>query len=197
MKKLIKMKKLIDLIALAGLAALGTSAARADLIGIALDNPNQTGFAGETLSFTGVITNLDPDNTVNIDNLNFVLNGDDFSYDYTDDFNSNVPFFLIGGASSTDIELFTVSINATLVDPFGPYSGTYNLIGGEGQVSDQTLGSESFTVTTAAPEPGALTLLVGGIPALILFRRKAMRSREQNSPRGDATACSRCGSSLR
>ena len=85
------MKKFIHLIALTALAVGG---ARAGIITITLDDPNQFGIPGETLNFFGTITNTDTtlgDQPVflNSDSLN-LAGGSDFTTN--DLFFTNVPF---------------------------------------------------------------------------------------------------------
>jgi hypothetical protein len=174
------MKKLINLIALTALAVAG---AQAD-INITLDHPNQTGGAGQTLSFFGVITNTDanPGDApifLNSDSLTFTLN----SATVADNFFTNVPIKLGPGASSGDIDLFDVTLAKPETDPLGTYTGSYELIGGAdgGNLSGQdNLAQANFSVN-ATPEPGYFAFLAVGLALMgwLHHRRKTQGTQNQ------------------
>jgi hypothetical protein len=156
-------------------ATLGTAVAKADDITITFDQANQTTVAGSTIEFFGTITN----NTgttifLNTDSLN--LTG--ASLTTIDQFFNTVPISLDPGATSTDIELFDVTVSDPLADAAGVYLGTYTLQGGadggDGSAQDN-LGSASFSVTTV-PEPSSIYLVLGGLSTLAPIFRK-MRPR--------------------
>lgn len=178
------MKKLINLIALTALAVAG---AQAGSISITLDDPDQSGVPGQTLSFFGTITNTDTnpgDDPIylNFDSLNFSL-GD---ATVTDNFFANVPISLAEGASSGDIDLFDIALADPESEPLGLYTGTYGLLGGmdggDGSAADN-LAQVNFSVT-ATPEPTTVVLLALGLALMgLLHRRRASRDRYRFSPK--------------
>jgi hypothetical protein len=179
------MKTLVNLLALAALAAAG---AHADGISITLDNPNQSGNPGETLSFYGVITNTD----VNPEDCYIYLNSDDPNFtlsdaSVSDNFFANVPPYLAPGTSSGDVDLFDITLADPESDPFGTYDGEYTLVGGMDGGADtaqDNLAQVGFSVdvepasVSAIPEPSTLaqlgtvlTLTILGTAALPLLGR--------------------------
>jgi len=92
------------------LLALAAGAVRADNILIAFDDPNQTGVAGQTLSFFGVITNTDatPGDTP------IYLNQDSFTFNLSDatiDDNFFAPYYPISLAEGESSAESTYSIS--------------------------------------------------------------------------------------
>ena len=169
------MKKLVNLL---GLAMLIGASAQASLVTITLDNPNQLGAPGSTLSFFGIITNTtDP----NLGADPIYLNSASFNFALTDaannslgNFFANVPFSLASGESSADIDLFDITLAYPGSLPLGSYSGTYVLLGGRdgGDLSaSDNLGQTDFSVTVT-PEPAFFTLLGAGLVILGLARRR-------------------------
>jgi PEP-CTERM motif len=165
------------------LATLTAAAANADVVTIALDQPDQSGSQGDTLQFFGTITN-DSADTIFLNSDSFTLGG--LSLTFEDQF-QNTPLSLApqgqAGDSSGDIELFDVAVNDPLVDPTGKYLGSYTLIGGadggDGTGAD-VLGTATFSVTTV-PEPSTIYLLlaacvVAGSAALFSRRNRARAS---------------------
>ena len=182
------MKTLINLFALAVLASAG---ARADIIisniTISLDNPNQIGNPGETLDFTGTITNTDS----NLDDPAIFLNSDtpDFvgpsDAVLVDNFLANVPASLAPGATSGDIDLFDIALANPEADSFGLYSGsTYTLVGGAdggARTAQDNLAQASFSVdvepaSSPTPEPATFALLGAGLALLIWRTRASVRT---------------------
>jgi hypothetical protein len=163
------MKTFINLIALTVLAAAGVPAD----INIALDDPNQTGSAGQTLNFFGTITNTNATPVfLNGDSLNFTLGDATVS----DNFFTNVPISLAAGGSSGDIDLFDVTLADPESLPLGTYTGTYGLLGGiDGNASDN-LAQVNFSATVT-PEPGYFALMGIGLVLMgWVHRRRASRT---------------------
>jgi hypothetical protein len=163
------MNKLIHLIAL---TVLGVAAAQADII-ITLDDPNQTGSEGQTLSFYGTIMNTDPNSNdapvvLAEDNLNFSLT----DATQNDDFFTNVPASLASGASSGDIDLFDYTLANPETLPLGTYTGTYFLQ----DANSNILAQESFSVDVTTPEPASFALIGVGL-ALAGWSRRSRRNR--------------------
>lgn len=142
---------------------------------VTLDDPAQTGSAGQTLNFFGTITNnssdTDPADAIylNSDSFSFELSG--ASYTLIDNF-ANTPVDLVGGQSSGDIDLFDITLTDPQSDPLGTYNGTYGLIGGADGGADtaqDNLGQSDFSVTTVAPEPGTGAMIGGAMLAGLLW----------------------------
>jgi len=151
------MKRLLSIISI---AVLALGAANAQILSINFDDPDQPGAAGDTLQFFGTITN-NSDSTVflNNDALNFTLS--DASYMLTDDF-FNTPVSLDPDSTSTDIELFDITLSDPQADPLDTYPGTYGLIGGADGNAQDNLGQANFSVTTT-PEPSSWVFLLTGL----------------------------------
>lgn len=165
------MKNLINLIALTVLAVAG---AQAD-ISITLDNPNQTGGAGQTLNFSGTITNTDS----NHGDAPIYLNGDSLTFTLSDatvvdNFFANAPVSLAPGASSGDIDLFDVELASPESLPLGAYSGSYVLLGGADGgtfTAQDNLAQANFSVN-ATPEPGYFAILAVGLVLMGWLHRR-------------------------
>jgi len=156
------------------LAALCSSAAEADTLTISFDQPVQTGAPGETLAFFGSIFNDTP-NTVFLNSDDLTLNDPDLSAN--DLFFTTVPISLAPqgqpGDSSGDIELFDLILGSSPLDPTAVLSGSYTLVGGVDGDAQDSLGSANVNVvgaaslSSAAPEPSSLCLLLGGLLAIV------------------------------
>jgi hypothetical protein len=173
------MKTFINLIALTVLAVAGV---RAD-INIALDDPSQTGTAGQTLNFFGTITNTNTTGTqpvyLNNDSLTFGLS----DATVVDNFFANVPISLAAGASSGDIDLFDITLANPESRPLGTYTGTYGLLGGmDGGTftAQDNLAQVSFSVNVT-PEPGYFALLGVGLALMVWMHRRRAISLSGNS----------------
>lgn len=163
---------------LMGVAALFLAASAQAGVFIAFQNADQTGGAGDLLSFTGTITNQGTEE-VYLNGFNLNLAGNDFTTDGLSNFLDNVPLSLAGGASTSSIALFTVAIASPLTNPTGVFLGTWSLAGGIDGEAQELLGSANFSVTTV-PEPSTLATLLlatGGFYWRSLYlRRRARRT---------------------
>jgi len=144
--------------------------------GIVLTFTPSTMFAptGTTAAFVATIDNTGPGTVfLNSDSLNF--SGSNTSFTKTDEFN-NTPFFLLGNTSFSNVELFTIQVNAPFTDPLGAYPGNYTLIGGvDGNASD-VLAQANFTLV-ATPEPATAGLFLCAAGALLFHRRRSIAAR--------------------
>jgi hypothetical protein len=161
------------ILSLAGLIVLSSLSIRADII-VTLNNQNQTGSPGQTLSFFGTIANngsdTNPVEAIYLNNDGFNLSLSNASYSLTDNF-ANTPLYLVGGQSSADIDLFDITLTDPQGDPFGLYGGDYTLLGGAdggANTAQDVLSQTGFSVTTVAPEPGTLALFTGSFLAVVL-----------------------------
>lgn len=167
------MKQVLFVFALFGAAA---ATARADVI-FALDNADQFGNPGDTLIFTGILSNTGL-STVFLNSADLNLAGSSFTPDFIDPFFNNVPISLDAGQSSADIELFDVMLNDPFTDPLGKYTGTYTLTGGVDSNAQDVLGSVDFSVTATngtspVPEPSSFGLLAAALAGIVIQHRRS------------------------
>lgn len=155
---------LIPLFAPAALCVLliTAPAAQAQVV-FQLTPPAQIGNPGDTLHFTGILTNLGA-STVYLFGDSATLTGPGLTLDDT-------PFFLDGPTSLAPMGedgdtyqggFFDVGIDSLTAVP-GTYTGTFALTGGADPSSSDPLASQDFTVivpgTNTAPVPEASTLV--------------------------------------
>ena len=141
------------------------AAANADQIMVNLDSTTLSGGPGVELMFTGTLTNTTADT--------LFINSDSFTFQITgalDDspFLTNAPISIDAGLTSGDFEMF--DINIPVSEPPGTYIGTFTVLGGSDGSVLSNLGSASFSVNVATPEPASY-LLLGASLAFLLGRR--------------------------
>jgi hypothetical protein len=153
------------------LLALSVAASQASIL-IAFDNPFQIGKPGNTLTFTGVVSNGGSGTVfLNSDTLNLL--GGNFAVN--DLFFSNVPISLDPGQSSGTIDLFEVHVSDPFPDAPGLYTGTYSVLGGVDFNAQVVVGQSDFSVTVnPVPEPASMPLVTGALVAsmCILWSRR-------------------------
>lgn len=161
---------------------LTVAAACAASLTVNLDFPTLSASAGQTVTFTGTISNGFTD-TVDLNSLSVNVTGSGFTADTT-------PFFLgpldVTGLSTTvSFALFSITLDDPFPSPSGLYNGTVDLLGGVqvGGVPDpgvfNLLGQGTFEVNvvqaTDVPEPafGPMLLAAGGVA--VFYRRRCLR----------------------
>jgi len=150
-------------------------------IQVDLTNPSQSGAPGDTIQFTGTITNLSATDTVFFNGASSTSVSADLAIDITP-FLVNAPLFLAPGEVSPLFDIFDIAIAPGAVA--GPYLGNIvTLLGGVDSNAFDTLLDISADVnvaTSSSPEPGsALLLLVGlGVVAGLRWRDSVRFARE-------------------
>ena len=162
---------LIPLFAPAALCVIlvAAPAAQAQVV-FQLTPPAQIGSPGDTLHFTGILTNLGA-STVYLFGDSATLTGPGLTLDDTPFFNGPTSLAPMGEAGDTyQGGFFDVGIDSLTAVP-GVYTGTFALTGGADPSSTDPLVSQDFTVivpgTDAAPVPEASTLVSLGLMLLL------------------------------
>ena len=153
----------LPLTMVASLVAATAAKANPYPLTIVLDSPFQVGVSGQTLDFTGTIT--DPaTNGVSLGGDSFTISGllrvNDNGYV------NNAPFTLNATQTSGDIDLFTVTI--TPGTPAGIYAGVFDILNG-----NSVVGEVDFDIDVT-PEPGTILLLGTGLLLLAGLARWRM-----------------------
>ena len=148
------------------LFALAVSAATAGTI-FSLDAPTRSALPGETISFGGLILNSDFQD-VFLNGTSFLVPSFEMLLDDTPFF-VNTPLSLAPGASFHG-ELFTLLIGNTILP--GEYTASFSIVGGPDASSFEALGTATFDVTVAAPEPTSLLLVFAPASLIAGFRRR-------------------------
>jgi hypothetical protein len=151
-------------------AALFTIPAHADPLTVTFISSSLTGSPGETLIFSGFLTNTGASD-VYLNGAGINLAGFDVSaIDLTDFLVLDWPVTPLAAGASTDaFDFFSVTIPSGFDS--GIYYGSLDVQGGATLDDDDVLGSAAFKVgveeVSSTPEPGGLSLL--GIGSLTLF----------------------------
>jgi hypothetical protein len=164
------MKRLFNLIACALCCMLALSARAQVVIDLSPNTP-QTIAPGETIDFSGTVTNTGPDVFVNGDELKLDPPNFAFTFDDTPIVTASQLFPLPAGGTYTG-PLFSVTAPGGIIND--SYLGTLTLFGGPDTFTTDPIGSASFRLN-AVPEPGPMALLVSGGVAgagLLLRRRR-------------------------
>jgi hypothetical protein len=167
------MKKI--LLTIIGALGLAIGPAQAGVI-IFIDNPNRTATAGDTLYFTGTVTNdsLTDPVSLDFDNINWALASGTVVDHF---FDAAFPVSLGAAGTSGDIALFEIVLSNPLIDASGRYGGTYEIDSGV----DGFLGQANFSVTlssgvSSTPEPGTGLLIVTIAIGLLFVRGRRRQS---------------------
>ena len=166
-----------NLVVAAALVAAVAGTSRAASISIALLNSDLTVAAGQTVVFSGTITNTE---AVTIDlNGCFVNAPGTLTGDCTTGlFFDNAPFTLDAGDTTPVIDLFSITVDPLYSGPYGHFSGNFQVLGNVevGGVYDggvqNLLGQQTFDVNILSPEPGTWMGLAGGLGLLMMLRRR-------------------------
>lgn len=124
--------------------------------------------AGDTVTFSGMITNTGMGTVyLNGDNYTFPLPVDDTP------FFLNVPPLLMAGGSYSG-PLFDVMV--PFATPNGLYVGSFSVIGGDSAASSDILATRDFGVRVV-PEPGTAGLVLLAAAGVVFFRRHQASAR--------------------
>jgi hypothetical protein len=167
------------LLTIAALSILPGAAARADSLSITFDPSILTAQPGQTVTFSGTITNLE---SVTVD-----LNGCDVNIpgQFTSDcslFLGNAPFFLAPLETSFLFDMFTVTVDQPYTGSLGLQPpGVFTVLGGleppgggyDGSTQN-LLGQAQFAVIVT-PEPGTAVLLGLALTLAFILGGRKMR----------------------
>ena len=138
---------------------------------LSLVDSSHAGLAGDTLSFSGVLTNTGP-GTVYLNGTGFVFSSLDIAID-DGPFFAFVPAFLAPGGSYTGV-LFSTTISPTAVP--GNYAGAFSILGGADPLASGTLDTQRFEVVIGnVPEPRSMAAVGFGILLLVIRCRRSIR----------------------
>lgn len=158
------------------LAILPGTVCRAASIAINFDAPTLIAEPGQTVNFSGTLTNLTPF-VVDLNGCAASISG--FTTDDCALFFANAPFTLNPNETSFDFDMFSVTVDSSYSGPFGLQpSGVLTIIGAlelpTGTLPDTNIGEQDFQLSVA-PEPGTAALLALALPVAFALRRRADR----------------------
>ena len=152
---------------------LAIPAAKADpySLTIAFDSPFQTGVEGQTLTFSGIISNISL-GSVDLAGDSFTLVGGTAN---DNDFFMNTPPTLAAGTNTGDVDLFTFTIAPGTAA--GLYVEEFQITDSSGNV----VGEVTFDIDVT-PEPGTILLLGTGLLLLAGLIRWRMPKNNSLTP---------------
>jgi hypothetical protein len=166
------------LLTLTALAIFPGAIARADSLAITFDHSILSAAPGETVTFSGTVTNLE-NAIVDLNSCGVNLTGP-FTSDFCSLFLSNAPFFLNPHETSGPFDMFAVTVDLPFTGPFGVQSpGIFTVLGGPDGDAQEVLARADFGVIVApeiaAPEPGSFMLLGLAVTlSFVLWRGKRL-----------------------
>ena len=181
--KVITMIDLRKSLLAAALAVFSVSTALADNISISFESPIQLARPGDTVTFTGTITNL-TSSFVDLNGCALNLPGQ-FTTDDCALFFNNAPFFLNPNETNGPFAMFTATVNVPFTGLIGLQPpGIFTVLGfveapGDGPTDGSTLNvlAEQTFQVNVVPEPGSAVLLCLALSALVLGPRSHQRRR--------------------
>lgn len=163
---------------------LSAVVAHADILNVTLTNTNETGSPGQTLVFSGTVSN--PGATTVFLNSDIIQTGQSFLNGNGIDFLLDAPASLAPagqpGDSTGVLDLFTVTITASA--PPGTYTTNnyFQVLGGSTSSSVDLLATQTFSViVSSVPEPGTLILFgsaIAGWTVSAMRRRRSQNTRK-------------------
>ena len=146
-------------------------ACKANAAFISLVDSSHVGLPGDTVSFSGVLSNTGP-STVYLNGTGFVFSSLDVVID-DGPFFAFVPAILVPGGSYSGV-LFNAIISTTAVP--GNYTGAFSTFGGSDLLAFGTLDTQRFEVVVGnVPEPRNMAEVGCGILLLVIRSRRSRR----------------------
>jgi hypothetical protein len=144
-----------------------------------LSNPNQAGVRGQTLTFNGSLTNTGA-STAFLNGDSFTLSGTGFTLDDSPFFDGAPLFLTAGQVYAGPLFEVAIALNAP-IPQIG--KGTFTIVGGPTDLSQNNLATQNFSVVIGAPEPATVGLcLIGATALLPLARRRRLNAQHINTP---------------
>jgi hypothetical protein len=160
-----------------------SSRVRAADLYVQLDSPTLTAGSGDTVTFSGVLVNND-DFAIDLNSIDISLNGM-FTTDSTPFFFGPETIDAPSGTQTVDFQLFSVTVNDPYTDPLGIQTGTVTILGnvetnGTPDYNVQNpLGSATFSVDVATPEPSSFAMMLASLVGATLISRRRRTRRGQ------------------
>jgi len=142
-------------------------AVQADDILVSLDASSSLISPGQTITFTGTVSNLDS-SIVYLNDCDVNLSGLSLEEDCS-------PFLTFAPLSLDPLEtgipsfsMFTITADLPYLDSLGVQSGSFDVLGGADPSGLNVLGSAAFSVDVETPEPSSVLLLLTACMVLAL-----------------------------
>jgi hypothetical protein len=171
---------LLSAVALTLLPGSMARAANIFSVSILFNSPVQFAAPGDTITFTGTVTSLEPSRIVDLNGCIVDPHLADFTTDNCAAFVAGAPFTLAPLEVSTPaFDMFTITVNLPFTGTYGPQiPGTFTVLGGVEPVgggydggTGNILGQADFQVVVT-PEPGTIGMLGLGLAIAALKRAR-------------------------